>query len=73
LCALRHEYADGTRCQIVGLCFAAEPIDGELQLSDETIAFGYFSLPEIESMDIMEPHLERIRDALAARKETFIR
>ena len=38
------EYADGNRYQIVALSFEAEPIGGELGISDETTECGYFSL-----------------------------
>lgn len=57
------EYADGERCQIVALNFVVAAIAGELCLSNETTEYGYFSLAELEQMDVMEHHLERIRDA----------
>ncbi|HLZ62863.1 MAG TPA: NUDIX domain-containing protein [Ktedonosporobacter sp.] len=67
------EYADGNRTQIVNHCFLASPIDGALSLSDETTAFGYFSPAEIEAMDLVEHHRERIQDALAEQTAAFIR
>ena len=67
------EYSDGNRCQMVGLCFEAEPIGGEPRLSDETTAYGYFSLMEMESMDVMENHRERIADAFARQDTAFVR
>lgn len=67
------EYADGNRYQIVGLCFEAAPIGGTLSLSDETTEAGYFTPDEIAAMDVMEPHPQRIADALEARPAAFVR
>jgi len=38
-----------------------------------TIDFGYFSRAEIEGIDVMEHHLERIEDAFAAQTAAFVR
>jgi hypothetical protein len=46
------------------MTFEAEAIGGELRLSDETIGYGYFSVDSLSCMDLVEPHLERIQDAL---------
>jgi 8-oxo-dGTP pyrophosphatase MutT (NUDIX family) len=67
------EYNDGNRFQIVALNFEAEPISGELGISDETTAVGYFSLPEIEDMDLMEHHRVRIQDVLVGQQAAFVR
>ncbi len=67
------EYADGNRYHIVGLCFEAEPIDGTLGLSDETTEFGYFTPAEIERLDVMDHHRERIADAFAEEASAFVR
>lgn len=64
-------YADGNRWQVIGLSFVAEVTGGELGLSDETTEFGYFTLKEIEQMDVMEPHVERIHDALLNQTAAF--
>jgi ADP-ribose pyrophosphatase YjhB (NUDIX family) len=61
------EYADGNKYHMVNLCFEAETVEGEAQLSDETTDFGYFSPSEIEAMDLMEHHRNRIEDALSPR------
>ena len=66
-------YADGNRWQVVALSFEAEVIGGELGLSDETTEVGYYSLEEIEKMDVMEPHVERIHDALLNQLSAFIK
>jgi 8-oxo-dGTP pyrophosphatase MutT (NUDIX family) len=57
-------YRDGNKVQIVVLSFEAEIIGGKLGLSDETTAFGYFSLDEIKSMPMHGRHKERVVDAL---------
>ena len=57
-------YRDGNQAQIVVLSFEAGIIGGELGLSDETTAFGYFSLAEIESLPMHGRHAERVVDAL---------
>ena len=67
------EYADGERCHFVVLHFEATSIAGTLSISEETTEYGYFSLNEITSMDVMEHHLERIQDAFAAQTAAFIR
>jgi ADP-ribose pyrophosphatase YjhB (NUDIX family) len=66
-------YADGDRYQLVSLTFEAEVISEELRLSEETTEFGYFAPAEIESLDLMEHHRERIRDAMAGQAAAFIR
>ncbi len=67
------EYADGNRFQFMSFCFEAEVTGGELGLSDETKAYGYFSVEEMEKLDLMESHRWRIADALAGQDAAFIR
>jgi ADP-ribose pyrophosphatase YjhB (NUDIX family) len=67
------EYADGNRYQLVSLNFEVTWLEGQLQLSDETTAYGYFGKDEIMDMDIIEPHRERIRDLWEMRDVPFIR
>jgi len=57
-------YADGNQFQFVAMSFVAHIVGGELGLSEETTAYGYFSPLEMAEMDIMEHHIERIEDAL---------
>ena len=66
-------YPDGNKVQIVALHFEAEVTGGELGLSDETSDYGYFSLEEIEKLDIIFRHKERILDTRANQPEAFIR
>jgi 8-oxo-dGTP pyrophosphatase MutT (NUDIX family) len=67
------EYADGNRVQLVALSFEAEVTGGTMSLSDETTEIAYFSLSEIETLDIMEHHVERIHDALVNQTAAFVR
>jgi ADP-ribose pyrophosphatase YjhB (NUDIX family) len=67
------EYSDGNRYQIVALNFEAEPIGGTLSLSDETTDYGYFTPEEIWQMDVMETHVERLKDLLSGQPLPFVR
>jgi hypothetical protein len=67
------EYADGNRYQIVALNFEAEPIGGTLTISDETTEYGYFSWENIARMDVMETHVERLRDVFSGQPVPFVR
>lgn len=67
------EYADGNRWQIVAFHFEAEVTGGELTLNEETKELAYFSLREIEDLDLMEHHQVRIDDAFAHEQQSFIR
>ena len=66
-------YSETDKFQIVALHFEAEIIGGQLGLSDETSDFGYFTMGEIETLDMLGRHKERIADTLENRKEAFIR
>jgi|TARA_Y100000588_G_scaffold284515_1_gene302121 8-oxo-dGTP pyrophosphatase MutT (NUDIX family) len=65
------EYPDGNRIQPVAFNFEAEITGGELGLSDETTEFGWYTMSEMEDMDILEHHIPRIRDAILNRPEAF--
>ena len=65
--------ADGKCYQRVALSFEAEPIGGELSISDETTEYGYFPLNDIKDMDVMENHYERLKDAFTGQDEAFVR
>ncbi|MFT3893789.1 MAG: NUDIX domain-containing protein [Anaerolineales bacterium] len=66
-------YGDGNKFQIVALHFEAEVIGGELGLSDETSDFGYFTMEEMDGLEILGRHKERIIDTLASQKEAFVK
>jgi ADP-ribose pyrophosphatase YjhB (NUDIX family) len=67
------EYNDGNRYQIVALNFEAEAVRGTLTLSDETSAYGYFAWAEIAHMDVMETHVERLKDVFSGESPPFVR
>jgi ADP-ribose pyrophosphatase YjhB (NUDIX family) len=67
------EYKDGNKIQLIALCFEVKIIEGELIVSDETTDFGYFTEKEIEKMDILENHTERITDAFSKNQKVFIK
>ncbi|MBE0671237.1 MAG: NUDIX domain-containing protein [Anaerolineales bacterium] len=57
-------YPDGNKAFFVVINFEVEILEGELGLSNETTAFGYFSLKEMESMPMHGEHKTRVEDAL---------
>lgn len=57
-------YPDGNKAHIVALHFEAEIIGGNLGLSNETTDFGYFTLEQIQGMELLGRHKERIIDTL---------
>jgi len=66
-------YPDGNQAHFVVMNFEVEAVGGELGLSDETSEFGYFTLAEMESMQIHDRHAERVADALTGQAEAYIR
>ena len=66
-------YSDGNKAFFVVMSFEVEILEGELGLSDETTAFGYFSLKEMESMPIHANHKTRVEDALGNYSEALIK
>ncbi len=66
-------YSETDKFQIIALHFEAEVIGGEPGLSDETSDFGYFTMEEIERLEMLGRHKERILDTLENQKEAFIR
>jgi len=66
-------YSNGNRFHSVALHFLVEVLGGELTVSNETTEFGYFSLPEIENLDLVEHHPDRIKNGFNYKVKTFIR
>ena len=66
-------YSETDKFQIIALHFEAEITGGELGLSNETTAAGFFSVQEMETMPMHGKHKERVEDALVNQKEAFIR
>lgn len=57
-------YNDGNKAFFVVLNFEVEIIKGQLGLSNETTAFGFFSLQEMEGLPMHGEHKSRVEDAL---------
>lgn len=66
-------YPDDRKAFFVVLSFEAEIISGTLGLSDETTEAGFFSIAEMESMQMHGHHDERVRDAFKDLSEAVIR
>jgi 8-oxo-dGTP pyrophosphatase MutT (NUDIX family) len=66
-------YPDGNKAHIVALHFEAEIISGQPTLSNETTDFGYFTLEEMQGLDFLGRHKERIFDTLEQRHEALIK
>jgi ADP-ribose pyrophosphatase YjhB (NUDIX family) len=69
----RVDYPDGRRVQSVVLTFEAQPLGGELRLSNETSAYGWFSPAELDALELMDGHRARIADAFANQGAAFVR
>lgn len=57
-------YPDGNKVFMVVLSFEAQIIAGQPRLSNETTAFGYFSLKEMEDMPMHGEHKSRVEGAM---------
>ena len=66
-------YNESDSVQIVALNFEVEITAGEPGLSNETSDWDYYSLEEIDKLDMLLNHRTRIHDAFAAQQEAFIR
>jgi 8-oxo-dGTP pyrophosphatase MutT (NUDIX family) len=66
-------YPDGNKAQIVALHFEVEIIDGQLALSEETTDFDYFTLDEIEGLEMFGRHRERVLDTLERHGAALIK
>ncbi len=66
-------YPDGNKVQVVALHFEVEVIAGEAGLSDEVTEFGYFSLQEMEGLEFLGRHKERILDTYEKYDEPVIK
>ncbi|MCX6082646.1 MAG: NUDIX domain-containing protein [Chloroflexi bacterium] len=60
-------YPDGNKAHIIAISFDAEITGGVPGLSNETIAWGYFSLQDAEKLEMLPGHLERIRDSISGQ------
>lgn len=55
-------YADGAKVQIVAIHFEAQVIGGTLGLSEETTEFGWFTPEQVQEMELLGHHKQRILD-----------
>ncbi|MEA2008173.1 MAG: NUDIX domain-containing protein [Chloroflexota bacterium] len=67
------EYPDGNRYHTIALNFDVEVVGGELTTSAETSEIAYFSIKELDEVDLMNRHRIRIADALENKAAPFIR
>lgn len=65
-------FPDGEIRQQFSICFACKIIGGELHLSDESLALGFFSFDEIEQLPIHRSTYKRIRHYLEHRSQPAI-
>jgi ADP-ribose pyrophosphatase YjhB (NUDIX family) len=66
-------YPDGNKAFIVALHFTAEVVGGEPGLSNETTDFGYFTVEEVEGLEMLGRHKERLIDTLGNYPEALIK
>lgn len=66
-------YKDGNKAHIVALHFEAQVLGGTLGLSNETTDFGYFSPEQLDELDFLGRHKERILDTFDNRREAVIK
>jgi len=66
-------YPDGNKAHIVALHFEAEIINGTPALSNETTEFGYFTLEQVEGLEMLGRHKERILDTLEKHSQALIK
>lgn len=66
-------YPEKTPAQIIALSFEVQITAGEPGLSDETSDWGYFSLEDIDRLDMLLNHRQRIQDAFTEQISAYIR
>lgn len=66
------EYPDGNKWQLVVLHFEAAFVGGELSPSEETAEFGFFTLAEINQLDINGLDKKRVIDGFAHSRSAII-
>ena len=66
-------YKDGNKAFIVAIHFEVQVTGGELGLSNETTDFGYFTVEEMEELEMLGRHKERVLDTLKQQVEAIIK
>lgn len=67
------KYPDGNCIQLVVLHFVAEPVGGDLRLSNETTELKYWSRAEVEDLEMGELDIQRIADGFTFQATAIIR
>jgi 8-oxo-dGTP pyrophosphatase MutT (NUDIX family) len=65
--------ASGGRYHLIVHNFLVEHIAGEPGTSDEVTAWGWYGPADLDGLDLMAHHRQRVADAYARRSEAFIR
>jgi hypothetical protein len=66
-------YPDGNKVQVVALHFEVEVTSGEAGLSNEVSDFAYFTIGEMDGLEFLGRHKERILDTFENYKEPVIK
>jgi 8-oxo-dGTP pyrophosphatase MutT (NUDIX family) len=66
-------YPDGNKVQVVALHFEVEVTGGAAGLSDEVSDFGYFSVEEMQDLQFLGRHKERVLDTYEKYSEPVIK
>ena len=66
-------YPDGNKVQVVALHFEVEVIGGVTGLSNEVSDFGYFRVEELEGLEFLGRHKERVLDTYEKYIEPVIK
>lgn len=66
-------YPDGSCVQVIALNFEVVVTGGEIGLSNETSDIRYFMLDNIENLELILDHKQRILDTLTKQAAAFIR
>jgi len=66
------EYSDGNKWQLVVLHFDAEFVSGELKPSEETTEFSFFSLSEMNGLEMNGLDRKRVLDGFARLQNAII-
>ena len=66
------EYSDGNKWQLIILHFEAEFVSGELKPSEETTEFRFFSLSEMNGLEMNGLDRKRVLDGFARLQNAII-
>jgi 8-oxo-dGTP pyrophosphatase MutT (NUDIX family) len=66
-------YPDGNKVQVVALLFEVEVTGGTAGLSDEVSDFGYFARDEMDGLEFLGRHRERVHDAYEKYSQPVIK